>query len=103
MKLQVYFQDKNPNGEEQPFKSLNRKNSGNKENHFFYEKFLFKIYSNFLQLLLLKKKETPKTMQVFSQILFCISFIRFNVSLDLWFTLYECVSFIAHGQKETLT
>ena len=59
MKLQVYFQDKNPNGEEQPFKSLNTRNCGNKENHYFYEKFLFKILFKFL---LLKKEETPKTM-----------------------------------------
>ena len=43
MKIQVYFQDKNP----KPLKSSIRKNRGNKGNHHFYEKFLFKSLFNF--------------------------------------------------------
>ena len=43
MKIQVYFQAKNP----KPLKSSNRKNCGNKGNHHFFEKFLFKILFNF--------------------------------------------------------
>ena len=56
----MYFQVKNPNREKQPFKSSNRKNYGNKENHTFYEKFLFKILFDFYSTFAAQKRTNMK-------------------------------------------